>query len=82
VDLVVVDEVGKMELLCSPFVDAVRRLLDGPVPVVATVAMKGGGLIAEAKARSGVRLVEVTEVNRDGLPEEIEGWVRVLVRAS
>ena len=76
------DEVGKMELLCSPFVDAVRRLLGGPVPVVATVAMKGGGLIAEAKARSDVRLAEVTPGDRDGLPEEIEGWVRVLVRPS
>src|SRR5438445_394114 len=28
-------------------------------PVVATVAMKGGGLTAEAKARSDVRLAEV-----------------------
>jgi uncharacterized protein (TIGR03067 family) len=32
-----------MELLCPQFVDAVPRLLRGPVPVVATVAVKGGG---------------------------------------
>jgi nucleoside-triphosphatase len=59
VDLFVVDEVGKMELLCGEFVNAVRRLLDGVVPVVATVAMKGGGLIGEVKARANIRLVEV-----------------------
>jgi nucleoside-triphosphatase len=57
-------------------VAAVRRLLDGPVPLVATVALKGSGLIEEAKGRSGVRLVEVTAANRDGLPAELEAWVR------
>jgi nucleoside-triphosphatase len=75
VDLFVIDEVGKMELLCPPFVEVVPRLLGGPVRVVATVARKGGGLIAEVKARGDVRLVEVTPENRDGLPAELEGWV-------
>lgn len=42
VDLFVVDEIGRMELYCNDFVAAVRRLLDGPVPLLATVAMKGG----------------------------------------
>jgi nucleoside-triphosphatase len=76
VGLFVIDEIGKMELLCPEFVDAVRRLLGGPVPVVAAVAMKGGGLIAEAKTREDVRLVEVTDENRDSLPAELEAWVR------
>jgi len=43
------------------------------VPVVATVALKGQGLIATVKARQDVRLVRVTNDNRDGLPEELEG---------
>jgi nucleoside-triphosphatase len=76
VDLFVIDEVGKMELLCPEFVDAVRRLLDGPVPVLATVALRGEGLIAEAKARADVRLVEVTLENRVSLPAELEAWAR------
>ena len=50
------------------------------VPVLATVAMKGGGLIAEVKAREAVWLVEVTPENRDRLPGEIEAWVRDQVR--
>jgi nucleoside-triphosphatase len=63
VDLFLVDEIGKMELLCPEFVKAVPRLLDGPRPVVATVAMKGGGLIAAAKSRKDVQVVEVAEAN-------------------
>src|SRR5262249_48678490 len=74
VDLFVIDEIGRMELLCPEFVRAVSLLLDGPVPVVATVAMKGGGLVAAVKARQDGRLVQVTETNRDGLPAELEAW--------
>lgn len=74
-DLFVVDEIGKMELLCPQFVEVVPRLLDGPVPVVATVALRGGGLIAAVKARADVRLVDVTAENRDRLPGELEAWV-------
>jgi nucleoside-triphosphatase len=76
VDVYLIDEVGKMELLCPAFVEAVPRLLDGAVPVLLTVAQKGQGLIAQVKARADVRLVTVTEENRDGLPEELECWVR------
>jgi nucleoside-triphosphatase len=72
----ILDEIGKMELLCPAFVGAVPRLLDGPVPVVATIALKGQGLIAAVKARKDVRLIHVAIDNRDGLPEELEGWVR------
>jgi nucleoside-triphosphatase len=76
IDLFVVDEVGKMESLCSEFVRVVPRLLDGRGPLVATVALRGGGLIEEVKARGDVRLVEVTADNRDRLPGELEAWAR------
>ena len=49
--------------------------MDGSVPVVLTVAQRGQGLIAQVKARADVRLVLVTEENRDQLPEELDRWV-------
>lgn len=76
VDAYLIDEVGKMELLCPTFVEVVPRLLGGDVPVVLTVAQKGQGLIAQVKARADVRLVTIADQNRDGLPEELERWVR------
>ncbi len=76
VDAHLIDEVGKMELFCPAFVEAVPRLLEGAVPVVLTVAQKGQGLIAQVKARADVRMVTVSDQNRDGLPEELERWVR------
>ena len=67
--------------LCPAFVDAVPLLLGAAAPVVLTVAQKGQRLVAEVKARADVRLVPVTEENGDGLPEELERWVRDRLRS-
>jgi nucleoside-triphosphatase THEP1 len=69
--LYVVDEIGKMESFSGAFCDKVRALLDSGAPVLGTVALKGGGFIAEVKARDDVALFEVTVKNRDALPGEI-----------
>ncbi len=73
--LYLVDEIGKMECLSRGFVGAMRRLLDAGVPLVAAVAARGGGFIAEVKARPGTELWQLTRANRDAMPERILGWV-------
>lgn len=69
--LVVVDEIGKMECLCGRFAAFVREVLDGPLPVLATVARHGAGLIAAAKQRPAVEVIEVRTGNRDGLVAQV-----------
>lgn len=69
--LVVIDEIGRMECLSEKFRFLVRRILDGGKPVLATVARRGGGFIAEVKARVDVEVIRVTKANRDKLPGEI-----------
>jgi len=69
--VVLVDEIGKMELHSRAFVTAMRALLTGDTPLIATIAQSGGGLIAEAKALPNVRLFHVTVANRGALAEEI-----------
>jgi len=74
-DLVLIDEIGKMECFSSRFVEVVRGLLDSPTPLVATVAVKGGGFIAEVRARSDVDIQEVTASNREELPQRLaQNW--------
>lgn len=75
VDAFIIDEIGKMECHCPEFIAAMRRLLDGPVPVVATIALRAGGFIAEVKARPDVQVAEVTPANREELPEAIARWL-------
>ena len=71
VELIVVDEVGKMECLSPRFVAAVEGLWSAAVPLLITVAQKGGGFIARLKTKPDARLITVTPTNRDELPNKI-----------
>ena len=70
-----VDEIGKMECLSPRFVSAMGRLLASGRPVVATVARKGEGFMAEARRWPGAALWEVTRDNRERLPGEVVAWL-------
>jgi nucleoside-triphosphatase len=77
VDLVVVDEVGRMECLSDEFVAAMERLWEQPVALLITVAEKGGGYMAAIKEKSELILITVTQENRDGLPDQILELLRL-----
>ncbi|PYQ12778.1 MAG: hypothetical protein DMF80_17710 [Acidobacteria bacterium] len=70
-----VDEIGRMECLSAGFVSAMKAVLASDRPVVATVAARGGGLIAEVKKRDDTELWPVTRGNRDGRPEQVRAWL-------
>lgn len=67
IDLIVVDEVGKMECLSRQFVEAMERLWEQRAPLLITVAEKGGGFMPAIKAKAEATLIRVTPANRDGL---------------
>ena len=69
--VVVVDELGKMELASAAFRDAVMQLLDRDVAVVATVHQARHQLTDALRRRPGILVVRVTEATRDGLPEQL-----------
>jgi nucleoside-triphosphatase len=71
VDLIVVDEVGKMECLSARFVAALESLWRQPAPLLVTVAATGGGYIAAIRDKPGKIMVTVTPANRDELPDRI-----------
>jgi nucleoside-triphosphatase len=73
--LIFIDEIGKMECLSLHYVALVRRLLDSGKTLVATVASKGGGFIAEVKGRPDCEIREVTTANREKLVEELAEWI-------
>ena len=76
VDAYLIDEIGKMECHCPQFVATMRRLLGEPIPLVATIALRGGGFIAEVKNRPDVQIAEVAQGNRQALPGQIAAWVK------
>ncbi len=74
--LIVIDEIGKMECFSDNFAALVYTALDSPIPVLATVAAKGGGLITAVKKRPDVEVVELTLHNRNELAPELERRIR------
>ena len=70
-DVVVIDELGRMELASAAFVDAVADLFDSAVPVAATVQAKTQPFTDTLKSRDDIELIRLTTANRDTIPEEI-----------
>jgi nucleoside-triphosphatase THEP1 len=60
-----------METLSDRFKEAVLKALDSPKIVVATIQHEGNGYIFQIKNREDVKIIEVTEANRDRLVEKI-----------
>jgi nucleoside-triphosphatase len=75
IDAYLVDEIGKMECLSARFVARMRALLDAGRPVVATLAERGAGFVAEVKARRDVEIWTVTPSTRDALPDRARDWL-------
>ena len=71
VELIVIDEIGKMELFSNRFRSLVRDVLNSDKQVLATIALKGEPFIQEIKQRSDIHLVEVTQDNRERLLEAV-----------
>ena len=66
-ELIVIDEIGKMECYSSLFRETLLAALDSPNRVLATIALKGDPFIEQIKHRSDVALITVSEHNRDQL---------------
>ncbi len=75
VSVVVVDEIGKMELFSSSFREAVLAALGSPKAVLATIMARSQPWVDALKARPDATLVEVTPANRQALPGEILCWL-------
>lgn len=67
-DLIVIDEIGKMECFSHAFQQAVQQALDGPLPVLGTIGRGGTPFMRSVRGRGDVQLIEVTRANRRELP--------------
>lgn len=66
-EIVVIDEIGKMECFSPLFREMLVKVLDSKNSVLGSIAMKGDQFIQKVKEREDVLLVRVTEKNRDKL---------------
>lgn len=86
-NLLLLDEIGKMELKSRPFEDRLQQIVDavtappgGRLKFVATVPLKASlNIVERLKRTPGVQLFHVTVSNRDKIKQDIlEAVVRMV----
>jgi nucleoside-triphosphatase len=71
-ELIIIDEVGKMEVESIRFIEAVRNALEINKPLILTLHKKSRNpLLQDIRRRDDVRILEVTPINRNLLPYKI-----------
>ena len=73
--VIIVDEIGRMELFSQAFKAALLAVLDAQVPLIATVMARPHPWVDSLKARSDVTLWQVTLENRNALPSRALDWL-------
>jgi len=67
-NVIILDEIGKMECFSEVFRTAALKALDATNPVVGTITFGGDAFIMNIRKRSDIEITEVTPGNRDALP--------------
>ncbi len=71
-DLLVVDEVGRMETLSPAFRSLMLDLMEGEKPLLATIPLARDSYIRTLLRRPGVTVFHITPANRDELKGVVE----------
>ena len=69
--IIILDEIGKMECFSIKFKEVTQRVLDSTNTVIGTIAIGGTEFIRKIKERDNIKILEVTKSNRDELPDKI-----------
>ncbi|MBX5458267.1 MAG: NTPase [Thermogemmatispora sp.] len=69
--VVIIDEIGPMELLSPAFREAVSAVLESPRTLVGTIVLRPYPWADELKRRPATHLLELTPTNRDQLTEQL-----------
>ena len=76
-DLIVVDEIGKMELFSPGFREAILEIIDSGKRVLGTIMLGPNPWADAIKLKPQVKVIEVTRANHHRVFEELIHWLEV-----
>jgi nucleoside-triphosphatase len=75
-DLIIIDEIGKMELFSSRFRETVLKAIDSGKKVLGTIMLNPHPLADDVRGHPNVKVVELTRANHDQVLREIMDWLK------
>lgn len=75
-EIIVIDEIGKMECLSSVFKETLIRVLNLPNWIIGSIAEKGGLFTQGIKERGDVMVIKITPQNREILVDQILDFIK------
>jgi nucleoside-triphosphatase len=77
-DIIVIDEIGKMELFSPSFEDAVIEALQSEKKVLGTIMLASHPWADKIKERPEVEVIQVTRFNRNEVTNKVLNWLGTL----
>ena len=75
-DLIVIDEIGKMELFSPRFREAALKAIDSGKKVLGTIMLNPHPFADDVRCHANVKVVELTRANHDRVLKEILDWLK------
>jgi nucleoside-triphosphatase len=75
-DLIVIDEIGKIELFSPRFMEAVLKAIDSSKKVLGTIMLNPHPFADAIKRNLNVNVIELTRDNHDQVLREIMDWLK------
>ncbi len=75
-DLIVIDEIGKMELFSPRFREAVLKAIDSGKKVLGTIMLSPNPFADNIKCHPKVKVIQLTRANHDEALREILDWLK------
>jgi nucleoside-triphosphatase len=75
-DVIVIDEIGKMELFSARFKEAVLKAIDSDKKVLGTIMLNPHSFADKIKRRPDVKVIELTRANNEQVLKEITDWLK------
>jgi nucleoside-triphosphatase len=81
-DLIIIDEIGPMEILSDRFRKVVLEILDRDVLVLGTIARRQTDFTETVKTHPSVQVIEITRANHDQVVVQILAMLRKTCRCE
>ncbi len=79
-EIIVIDEIGRMELTSKQFRDVAMKVLDSSKPVLGTIAIKETSFAEKIKKRQDTRIIRLTRNNLSEVTTHVERLLQGLIR--